>query len=354
MHPLSHLTLAPFSFLYGALVRARNFSYSQGLSKTYRLNSPVISVGNITTGGTGKTPLVEYLARAAARENLKPCILTRGYGRLTPATKRVVVSDGTQLLADSAEGGDEPRLLAETLLGQAAVISDADRVSAALWAIENLGSNFFIMDDGFQHRRLERDLDLVVIDATAPWSNRHILPLGRLREPLTALQRADTVILTRTELAVNTQQIISELKNYTRAQTPILCARTETTSLQPLVNPDFNPVKYETGRQLAFCGIGNPEAFFGQLKQAGFQIVLTRKFSDHHRYTQFEIDELNTQAQKLGANALITTAKDAVKLRRMSFQLPCYTLGIEIKFNPTDQSILHSLLQRVIEKPCFS
>lgn len=318
-----------------------------------RVNRPVISVGNITTGGTGKTPLVEYLARAIACENLKPCILTRGYGRLTPATKRVVVSDGKHILADSTEGGDEPRLLAENLLGQAAVISDADRTSAALWATENLGSNFFILDDGFQHRRLERDLDLVVIDATAPWSNRHILPLGRLREPLSALQRADAIILTRTELAVNTEQIISELKTYTRAETPMLCARTVITGLQPLVNPGVNPVKNETSKHLAFCGIGNPQAFLGQLKQAGFQIISTRKFSDHHRYRQTEIDELQTQAQKLGADALITTAKDAVKLRHLSFILPCYTLGIEIKFNPTDQFTLHRMLQRVIEKRQF-
>src|SRR5215210_5941933 len=158
------LALAPLGLLYGAVTRARLRLYRSGFLKSESVGAPVISVGNLTTGGTGKTPLVEWLARALARENRRPCILTRGYGRVN-ASERVLVSDGERMLADARQGGDEPFLLAEKLLGLAAVISDADRVAAARWALENLRSDIFILDDGFQHLRVARDLDIVTVDA---------------------------------------------------------------------------------------------------------------------------------------------------------------------------------------------
>ena len=160
---------------------ARHALYQTGVLRTHRVSAPVISVGNITAGGTGKTPLVEWIARHLAREGRSGCILTRGYGRAHP-NQRIVVSDGKTILADASEAGDEALLLAETLLGQVAVVSDADRVSGAQWAIENLKSKFFILDDGFQNLRIARDLNIVTIDATNPWGNG-LLPAGRLREP---------------------------------------------------------------------------------------------------------------------------------------------------------------------------
>ncbi|MEJ7711688.1 MAG: tetraacyldisaccharide 4'-kinase [Pyrinomonadaceae bacterium] len=140
-------------------------------------------------------------ARGGRRSGLRQCVLTRGYGRRTSSPKRVVVSDGHRLMADAQRGGDEPRLLAENLLGIAAVIADADRIRAARWAMENLGSGAFLLDDGYQHRRLARTLDIAVIDATNPWSNYWTLPRGRLRESLSALKRADCVVITRSEQA---------------------------------------------------------------------------------------------------------------------------------------------------------
>src|SRR5215213_1155286 len=194
------LALAPLSLAFGALARARSRLYRSGVFKTERVGAPVISVGNLTAGGTGKTPLVEWVARAIAEEGLRPCVLTRGYGRENEG-RRVVVSDGVRVLAGVREGGDEAVLLAESLSGVASVVCDRDRVAAARWAREHLGAQAFVLDDGFQHMRIARDLDVVTLDATAPWGGGHLLPWGRLREPVTALARADCVVITRSDLS---------------------------------------------------------------------------------------------------------------------------------------------------------
>jgi tetraacyldisaccharide 4'-kinase len=228
----SGIILAPLGALYSAVMRARLALYRRGALRVHKIDSPVISVGNITTGGTGKTPLVEWIARAVAKEGRRPCILTRGYGR-ADARARVLVSDGQQILADALAGGDEPRLLAEILQGVAAVISDADRVGAARWAEENLGSNLFILDDGFQHLRVARDLDLVTVDATNPWGGGRLLPHGRLRERLKGLARADCIILTRTE---QSQDIVSLRKEAERLSDgrPVILSRTRTRAVRSL------------------------------------------------------------------------------------------------------------------------
>src|SRR5258706_1864313 len=173
------IALAPLGRLYGAAMQARRSLYRAGRLPVFELGVPVISVGNLTTGGTGKTPLVEWIARDLARTGRRVCILTRGYGRQSAGT-RVVVSDGKEMISNAMEAGDEPLLLAETLKGLAAVISDADRVSAAHWAFENLHSQVFALDDGLQHLRVARDLNILTIDATKPWGNRKLFPAGIL------------------------------------------------------------------------------------------------------------------------------------------------------------------------------
>jgi tetraacyldisaccharide 4'-kinase len=174
------LALAPLGRLYGVAMRVRRGLYGSGRFRVNELGVPVISVGNLTTGGTGKTPLVEWIARELARTGQRVCILTRGYGRRSPGA-RVVASNGKEIVANAAQAGDEPLLLAETLNGLAAVISDADRVAAAGWAIENLRSEVFVLDDGFQHLRVARNLNILTIDATNPWGIRRLLPAGILR-----------------------------------------------------------------------------------------------------------------------------------------------------------------------------
>src|SRR5205085_6711634 len=180
---MKSLLLPPLSAVYGVVTRTRLALYRRGAFAITKLERPVISVGNITTGGTGKTPLVERVARIVASDGKKVCILTRGYGRAHP-DRHVVVSDGERITATPAAAGDEPSLLAQKLLGTAAVVCNADRRTAGLYAIEAFNTDCFILDDGFQHLRLARDLDIVTIDATNPWGGERLLPAGRLREPL--------------------------------------------------------------------------------------------------------------------------------------------------------------------------
>ncbi len=205
MNPPGSLIMMPLRVVYGAVTRARLAAYRSGLFSVSKLPVPVISVGNITTGGTGKTPLVEWVCRVLAnqiKKDAKVCVLTRGYGRANPQ-EQVLVSDGTKVFADEREAGDEPLLLARNLLGVAAVIANADRVAAGQWAIGSLGAQAFVLDDGFQHLRIERDLDIVTIDATNPWGDGGLLPHGRLREEATGLSRADCVVITRSEQVEN-------------------------------------------------------------------------------------------------------------------------------------------------------
>src|SRR3989442_13635782 len=229
MNPAASLILLPLSTIYGAVTRARLAAYRRGLLSVSKLAAPVVSVGNLTTGGTGKTPLVEWVcqtidavAHEGVREGKRMCVLTRGYGRANPSTQ-VVVSNGADLLASEQEAGDEPFLLARNLLGIAAVVSNPNRAAAAEWAIENLHSEVFVLDDAFQHLRLSRDLDIVTIDATNPWGGGKLLPYGRLREPLSGLVRADCVVITRVEQAEDLASIKNALQQMV-GNVPLFCS----------------------------------------------------------------------------------------------------------------------------------
>ncbi|MGH9945108.1 MAG: tetraacyldisaccharide 4'-kinase [Pyrinomonadaceae bacterium] len=329
--------LAPLSALYGAAVRGRLALYRSGVLRSHRIGVPVISVGNITAGGTGKTPLVQWVVRALAREGRRVCVLSRGYGRENEG-RRVLVSDGERVLADARAGGDEPRLLAESLLGVAAVVCDADRVAAARWAIDNLSSEAFVLDDAFQHLRIERDLNIVTVDALDPWGGGRLLPRGRLREPLSGLRRADCVVITRAELARDLRSLRDEAKRLSGGR-PVFAADTRTARIGPLdsaarvsgsgVGPMGN---HPSDPLAAFCALGNPQAFFVHARNIGLQLTWERAFLDHHAYTQEDVDALVREAARRGAGALLTTAKDAVKLRGLAFTLPCYVLEIELAF----------------------
>ena len=183
MKVVSPLILPPLSAIYGAITRTRLSLYKRGTFRTTALSRPVISIGNITTGGTGKTPLVEWVARRLSEHGKRVCVLTRGYGRTNPSD-RVLVSDGNGVFSNPEVAGDEAFLLASNLNGSVPVISDANRITAGQDAIKHLGAECFVLDDGFQHLRVARDLDIVTIDATNPWGGGSLLPFGRLREPL--------------------------------------------------------------------------------------------------------------------------------------------------------------------------
>ncbi len=336
--------LAPLSFIYGAVARARLALYEAGVLKTHRLDVPVISVGNITTGGTGKTPLVEWLARAVVAEGRKPCILTRGYGR-ADESRQVVVSDGETLLADARAGGDEPRLLAESLLGIAAVVSDANRVAAARYALDNLHARVFILDDGFQHLRIARDLNIVMLDATSPWGGGHVLPRGRLREPAEGLRRADIIIITRAELAHNLESLRGEALRLSGGRAVVLASRVKTKRVRRFTDAMDVELENEISERpvAAFCAIGNPQAFFQHLRNDGYDLSYTRALSDHHQFTQKDIEDVTREAELRGARAMLTTAKDAVKLHALRLTLPLFVVEIELEFD--DEEKLLSLVR---------
>ena len=341
------LVLAPLGMLYGAVARARLRLYRAGFLKSERVGAPVVSVGNLTAGGTGKTPLVEWAARALAREGVRACVLTRGYGRADEST-RVVASDGARVLAEVAECGDEPRLLAERLLGAASVVCDRNRVAAARWARAELGAEVFVLDDGFQHLQIARDLDIVTLDATAPWGGGHLLPRGRLREPESGLARADCVVITRAELARDLEGLRAEIARVSGGRAAVLTSRVRTLGLRPPSEEGGAEadVKLESDRVGAFCAVGNPGAFFEHVRRDGFELCYTRAFADHHAYTQTDAEAVSREAVARGARALLTTAKDAVKLRGFDFALPCYVVETGLEFD--DEARLLGLLRAAV------
>ena len=350
MNRLAAAVLSPLGGLYGVAMKARRAFYRRGWLRQERVPAPLISVGNLTMGGTGKTPLVEWIAEQLAAANRHVCILTRGYGREHPQ-QRVVVSNSTEILSDARQAGDEALLLAESLKQRAAVISDADRRSAALWAMKTLGSDVFVLDDGFQNLGLARNLDIVTIDATNPWGNRRLLPAGTLREPTRGLSRADCVVITRTDVADDLQKLDREIHELAAGQ-PVFHSRMRIRGLRVVNAPaEKVPAEIKEVPIAAFCGIGNPESFFAQLRAAGYQLGLTEIFRDHHVYTQADVNKLIQKARAAGVSALLTTAKDEVKLRALNFDLPCFAveIGIEIEEEEQFRSLIENSLKEVSE-----
>lgn len=353
MNAAASSILIPLGAIYSALTRARMAAYERGLLAVSKLPVPVVSVGNITTGGTGKTPIVEWVCRTIANlgahegasDGKKICVLTRGYGKANPKAQ-VVVSDGTELLADEREAGDEPFLLAKNLVGIAAVISNPNRAAAGKWAIEKLNTEVFVLDDGFQHLQLARDLDIVAIDATNPWGGGSLLPHGRLRESPRGLSRADCVVITRAEQIEDLTPIKEAVQQFV-INAPILSLRMLTSNIRRV--DDESDHRDLLPQPLgAFCGVGNPESFFQRLRGEGNKLAFTRTFADHHHYKQSELDQLVEEALVKGAGSLITTAKDAIKLTSLNHRIPCYVLEIQISID--EEARLVGIIRAAISK----
>jgi tetraacyldisaccharide 4'-kinase len=324
---VNSLILPPLSALYSLATRLRLAAYRRQLFSVSKLDAVVISVGNITTGGTGKTPLVEWICRVLANEGKRVCVLTRGYRRQNP-NEQILVSDGNKVLADVVAAGDEPLLLATNLLGVAAVVCNSNRSVAGRWAIKSLHSEVFVLDDGFQHLGLARDLNIVTIDATHPWGGG-MPPYGHLREPLSGLARADCIVLTRTEELLTLELLTTALQK-TVGQIPVFHSRMVTTGLRELNGEtveQFSSLPQPLG---AFCGVGNPASFFNHLRRQGYELAFERAFPDHHNYHQSDVDRIVAEAKRKGAVSILTTAKDAVKLSSLQFEIPCYVLKIRI------------------------
>jgi tetraacyldisaccharide 4'-kinase len=317
---------------YSIAVQFRNFMYSSGLLKVRYAKAAVISIGNITTGGTGKTPLVIWLCKKIISD-FQCAILTRGY---------------KTSFRESEYLTDEPAIFTESC-PEVKVIVNPDRVAGAEEAAIKFGTKVLIMDDGFQHRRLARDLDIVTIDATEPFGYGKMLPAGLLREPVSSLKRASAVVVTRCDQVAEKE--LSELVARIRQiNSDMLIARSihAPAYVKLIDNIEINFEDLKGKKVYAFCGIGNPDSFMTTVKKTGAEIVGSKIFNDHHHYKEACMTDIFEQAQLLNADLIVTTQKDQNKIVKpvsLKTEIPLAYIAIKIKFLAGEEK-----LWRLIEK----
>jgi tetraacyldisaccharide 4'-kinase len=290
--------------IYAAAVQARNFLYTRQILKAAHARRPVISVGNLTTGGTGKTPIVAWLVEQLRSAGRTPAVLLRGY--------------------KSAGGDSDEELLLRELVTPSPVRAQADRFAGSERVLaEHPDVDVFVLDDGFQHRRLARHFNLLLVDATRPFGFGHVLPRGLLREPMRGIRRAHTVVITRADLVdAGTLEGIEKRIRAEQADVPIFRCGLKQDRVIDADGREQSIATLRGEKVFAICGIGNPRAFFGQIEQSGAAIVGTRAFGDHHRYTVEEIGEVLARAKVDAASVLVMTEKDWVKVAPMVRRLP--------------------------------
>ncbi|GAK52555.1 LpxK protein [Candidatus Moduliflexus flocculans] len=332
--------LLALSFMYSGLVRLRVMAYQRQIFRSNVLPRPVLSVGNITTGGTGKTPTVIVLARLFRQRGLRVAILTRGYQRKSAAAHLVVTADST---AD--EVGDEPLFLWKSLnqrelhAAEISVIVGSDRHASGLLALDRFQPDLFLLDDGFQHLRLRRDCDLVLIDATNPFGGGHVLPAGFLREPLAHLSRASAFVITRSDEIADCAPIIATLQRINPAS-PIFYGVHAFDTLRRLGQDAPTDLSaFQKKRLLAVCGLGNPASFHHLIRGCGLTLAATLDFRDHHWYAEEDIQKINAMIRQYGIDGILTTEKDEPKLQpyTQALDAACYIMTITMRMTPTDK-----------------
>lgn len=325
--------LTPLSYLYAATVKLRNWLYDSRILKSKGLPCTVVSVGNIASGGTGKTPVVIWIAKALLDAGRRPAILLRGYHRREKTPGSQVVSDGQEILASVPTSGDEAMMIAREL-PSVPVLIGKNRHEAGRRALERLKCDVLILDDGFQHRKLGRNLDIVAVDATQPFGTGKLLPAGTLREPVSALRRADLIMLTRVDMVDSANEVRKDIAALV-GDTPIIESRHGPTRLYRLGgggNVDFCILKGKN--LLAVCGIGNPAMFAETLRRYEPETIELLPFPDHHQYCRADVARIQQEAQRAGADYIIVTRKDELKLSAFVTEerdaLPILVLAIEV------------------------
>ncbi len=307
---LRFVPLFLLSLVYRGIIALRNLLYDAGVCAAKKIGCKVINVGNITVGGTGKTPMVIMLAGILKREGFRPVILSRGYGGKRKGQGYAgVVSDGHDMLMGPDEAGDEPVLMAKRVR-DVPVIVGKERVLTGRLAVERFGADVLILDDGFQHRRLFRDLNIVLLDSERPFGNGFMLPRGGLREPSGSLQRADMVVMTSTK----------ETENPPPGgipQIPVFSSRRKPVDLVRGRVQDIVPLMYLKGKRVcAFSGIAEPDGFRKILEPLCGEVVSCIPFPDHHVYASGDVEHIRTVCRDSGAQIMVTTEKDGIKLTR--------------------------------------
>ncbi|MDY6880076.1 MAG: tetraacyldisaccharide 4'-kinase [Thermodesulfobacteriota bacterium] len=349
---LPMLLLGPFSILYGGGVKFRLWAYKQRLFQRKSLPGFVVSIGNITTGGTGKTPAVVTVAQWAKDEGFRVAVLSRGYGGRNREGV-LEVSDGVVLKSTAVEAGDEPSFLAEKLRGIPVIIAKK-RFRAGQYAHERFGSDFFVLDDGFQHLELERDLDLLLMDASNPLGNQHLLPWGPLREPMEQVRRANAFILSRFKSDDKSCRIHDWLQREF-PKVPLFCADHQPEKLViPAQNKDYAPDFLRGKEILAFAGIANPIAFQKTLEGLGARVVSFTAFRDHHPFQPHDIEGLIHRQRACGAQYLVTTEKDWMRIRGLGLYCPELTyLTISFGFVSQRDAFFRMIKTGVSNKRAF-
>lgn len=361
---LMRVLLFLLSRIYRRLVQFRIWLYEKRIFRPCSLGCLVVSIGNLSCGGTGKTPVVEIFARTLTQKGRKVAILSRGYRSKdrTPLEKIVayfrskkqevpprVVSNGKHLLLNSLSAGDEPYMLASNLR-DVVVLVDKDRVKSGKYAISDFEVDTLILDDGFQYFDLKPRLNIVLVDATLPFDNHHVLPRGLLREPVKNIRRANYVFLTKSNGSTKFKHLRSFIRKHNKKAEIIECRH------KPLYLEDVFDQEEQLGLDVlkglsiaALSGIANPHSFEDFLRNFGAQIVHSRQFADHHRFEQQEIIDFMNDAVANGAKAVITTEKDAVRIPRLNrCEIPLYFMRVEIDIISGQESF-----DQCISRICF-
>ncbi|MGB6429600.1 MAG: tetraacyldisaccharide 4'-kinase [Candidatus Acidiferrales bacterium] len=331
--------LWPLSLIYGAWMALRAWAYRRRIFKSKGVEGIVVSIGNLTTGGTGKTPTALWLALRAAEAGQRAAILLRGYGARGEAG------------ADGRPRSDEAALLRDRLGGRAQLGIGADRIASAQ-ALGRHGVTWFVLDDGFQHLKLQRDVDIVLLDATRPFGNGRLLPAGSLRERRSALGRADIILITRSEHA---PALETAVRRFTQAPVFYAHARFDGLYRAPQRAISLPKADWARGRFFAFAGIGNPAAFFDDLGRWGVPLAGKRGFRDHHRFTLADLAQLERAAAENSADALVCTEKDVYNLGDISsLRLPIYAACISIAIGDEErfwETICRVVIESTSEAP---
>jgi tetraacyldisaccharide 4'-kinase len=342
--------LYPISALYAGVVYCRNLLFDIRLIRIRKLPVPVISIGNLTTGGTGKTPAVVHIATLLIENGYKVAILSRGYKRNSKGY--VVVSDGEKILADTDIGGDEPVMISSAVPGAVVAVHEK-RYHGGKFLIKDYNVDLVILDDGFQHRSLHRDLDIVLINASRFDHIRAYLPAGRLRESLRSLRRADIVVATKFDDNVS----LSSLKRLVHKYAPV-----------PVIGANLKPVNYIDVRgtravglesiidkqAYLFTGIAEPDEFYSTVRNTGVVVKGTHRYRDHYRFRESDVTALLFEAETAGADVLVTTEKDAVRLHSFKDlfeqRIPLYALRVSFLMTADDRTVLMKYIYQCVNK----